>query len=267
MNPIVTDPANYQTKTGFENKTNFGFDEIAVEDKQNKVNDVFDSVSTRYDLMNDLLSGGMHRLWKDAFVSWLSPPKRENSNWNLLDVAGGTGDIALRILDRTRVNLNITVSDISQSMLQICQRRATATKFAKNLKFVLSNAEDIPFENFQFDAFTIGFGIRNVTCIDKVLSEAFRVLKPGGRFLCLEFSETAVPILDKIYDLYSFNVMPWIGQLVVNDGAAYRYLAESIRKFPSQEQFTTLIEQAGFSRVTYRNFSGGIVAIHSGWKT
>ncbi len=267
MNSFTTATTNYQTKPSFGRKTNFGFDEIAVEDKQDRVNNVFDSVSTRYDLMNDLLSGGMHRLWKDAFVSWLAPPRQERSDWKLLDVAGGTGDIALRILERTATNLSLTVSDINQPMLEICRQRVAKAKFAKNLRFVLSNAEDLPFQSAEYDVYTIAFGIRNVTHIEKVLTEAFRVLKFGGRFMCLEFSETVIPMLDKFYDLYSFNVMPWLGQIVVNDGAAYRYLAESIRKFPPQEQFASMISQAGFSRVTYRNFSGGIAAIHSGWKT
>ena len=266
MNPNPADSPTHQRDPSFVKKTNFGFDEVAVEDKQERVNTVFDSVSSRYDLMNDLLSGGMHRLWKDALVTSLAPPRQPRIDWKLLDVASGTGDIAFRILERAQTNLNLTVSDINQSMLEICQQRAKTKKFNKQLKFVVNNAEDLPFQTAEFDAYTIAFGIRNATHIEKVLDEAFRVLKFGGHFLCLEFSETSIPMLDKIYDLYSFNVMPWIGQTVVKDGSAYRYLAESIRKFPPQEQFVAMINQAGFSRISYRNFSGGIAAIHSGWK-
>jgi len=244
--------------------TDFGYRKVALGDKQELVDDVFHSVARRYDLMNDLMSAGMHRVWKDAMVTALNPPK--DRRWHSLDVAGGTGDIAFRIVEASRGNAEVTVLDINGSMLQVGRERAEKRGLAQNLSFVEANAEDLPFEDNSFDAYTIAFGIRNVPRIDAALGEAWRVLKPGGRFLCLEFSQVDVPGLDKIYDLYSFNMIPAIGRAVTGDAEAYRYLVESIRKFPDQETFLGMVKKAGFGNAAYRNLSLGIACLHSGWK-
>ncbi len=245
-------------------ETSFGFRQVGSGEKQPLVNEVFHNVARRYDMMNDLMSAGMHRVWKSAFVDWLSPPKR--AGWKALDVAGGTGDIALRILEASDRKADVTVLDINGSMLEVGQDRAAKKGVAEHLTFVEANAEALPFPDKCFDAYTVAFGIRNVPRIDVALSEAFRVLKTGGRFLCLEFSEVDMPMLDKFYDAWSFNAIPAIGKAVTGDGDSYRYLVESIRKFPGQEDFAAMIRKAGFSRVSYRNYSGGIAAAHSGWK-
>lgn len=244
--------------------TSYGFRQVGEEEKQGLVNDVFHRVARRYDLMNDLMSGGLHRLWKDGLVSWLNPPKRPG--WKLLDVAGGTGDIAFRVLDASRGNAEVTVLDINGAMLDVGRERAERGHAGANVAFVEANAEELPFADSIFDAYTIAFGIRNVPHIDKALAEAFRVLKPGGRFLCLEFSEIETPILDKVYEAWSFRAIPRIGKAVAGDEESYRYLVESIRKFPDQGNFAEMIRGAGFERVTWRNYSGGIAALHSGWK-
>ena len=243
----------------------FGFREVGLDEKQGLVDRVFARVAPRYDLMNDLMSGGMHRLWKDALVSRLAPPRKPLRSFHVLDVAGGTGDIAFRIADRSD-GAAITVADINREMLAVGQERAAASRVGRALTFVEANAEALPFAPNRFDAVTIAFGIRNVPRIDLALAEARRVLKPGGQFLCLEFSAVDVAGLDRIYDLYSFNVIPILGGIVAGDANSYRYLVESIRRFPNQARFTALIEAAGFSRVDHRNLSGGIAAIHSGWK-
>jgi demethylmenaquinone methyltransferase/2-methoxy-6-polyprenyl-1,4-benzoquinol methylase len=215
--------------------------------------------------MNDLMSGGLHRLWKDAFVTKLNPP-RGSRPFRVLDVAGGTGDISFRILDRSAGHAEATVCDINASMLAVGRARAEKRGVGGKVAFVEGNAEDLPFEAGRFDAYTIAFGIRNVPRIDRALAEAFRVLRPGGRFLCLEFSAVEVPVLDRLYDAFSFKVIPRLGELVAGDGEPYRYLVESIRKFPPQERFAGMIRDAGFVRVDYTNLTGGIAAIHSGWK-
>ncbi|QKV19749.1 bifunctional demethylmenaquinone methyltransferase/2-methoxy-6-polyprenyl-1,4-benzoquinol methylase UbiE [Oricola thermophila] len=245
-------------------KTSFGFADVGEGEKQTRVNDVFHKVARRYDIMNDLMSGGMHRVWKDAMITALNPPK--SGSWRSLDVAGGTGDIAFRIVEASRGNADVTVLDINGSMLEVGRDRAEKRGLADRLTFVEANAEELPFEDGSFDAYTIAFGIRNVPDIPKALGEAHRVLKRGGRFLCLEFSEVDMPLLETLYEKWSFNAIPQIGQIVTGDGEPYRYLVESIRKFPNQENFAALIRQAGFSRVTYTNYTGGIVALHSGWK-
>jgi demethylmenaquinone methyltransferase/2-methoxy-6-polyprenyl-1,4-benzoquinol methylase len=245
-------------------ETSYGFKDVAEGEKQGLVNDVFHKVAKRYDVMNDLMSAGMHRVWKDAMVTWLNPPKR--AGWSVLDVAGGTGDIAFRIIDASGGLAQATVLDINGSMLSVGQDRAEKRGSAGNITFVEANAEELPFPDNTFDAYTIAFGIRNVPRIDVALSEAFRVLKPGGRFLCLEFSEVEMPLLDRVYEAWSFNAIPRIGQMVAGDGEPYRYLVESIRKFPSQRDFAAMITAAGFARATWRNYSGGIAALHSGWK-
>ena len=242
----------------------FGYRDVPEAEKEGLVREVFSSVAKRYDLMNDLMSGGVHRIWKNVFVEWLDPrPGRA-----YLDVAGGTGDIAFRIADLARKRggeAAITVCDIYADMLGEGVRRAEA-KGERALTWVCGDAEKLPIPDACMDAYTIAFGIRNVTHIQNALEDARRVLKPGGRFLCLEFSRVEAPGLDKIYDVYSMNVLPRIGQMVAGDAEAYRYLAESIRRFPPQNAFAKMIEKAGLSRVQVRNLTGGIAAMHSAWR-
>jgi demethylmenaquinone methyltransferase/2-methoxy-6-polyprenyl-1,4-benzoquinol methylase len=249
---------NDETKTA-----SFGYRDVAPEEKPALVREVFSSVASRYDLMNDLMSGGVHRLWKDAFVDWLNP----QPGMAVLDVAGGTGDIAFRIAARTAAkgkSAKVTICDINYDMLAQGVTRLQAK--TGDIAWLCGDAEHLPVKDASQDAYTIAFGIRNTTHLDKVLAEAYRVLKPGGRFMCLEFSRVVAPGLDSLYDLYSFSVLPRLGEAVAGDGAAYRYLAESIRRFPSQGAFAKLIANAGFTQVKYRNLSGGIAAMHSGWK-
>ena len=239
----------------------FGYRDVGAEEKPALVRGVFSSVASRYDLMNDLMSFRVHRLWKDEFVAWLDP----RPGMRIVDVAGGTGDIAMRIDARVRRRggeAAITVCDASLPMLE----QGTARGGAEHLEWICGDAERLPVASASQDAYTIAFGIRNTTHLDLVLNEAWRVLKPGGRFMCLEFSKVNVPGLDALYDLYSFTVLPRLGEVVAGDGAAYRYLAESIRRFPGQAKFAAMISGAGFSQVKYRNLSGGIAAMHSGWK-
>ena len=242
----------------------FGFRSVSLSDKQGMVDDVFHSVARRYDLMNDLMSGGLHRLWKDALVSALNPPRRGRP-WRLLDVAGGTGDIAFRVAERSRGHAEITVADVNGSMLAVGRERAAARGLTQ-IGFREANAESLPFPAGGFDAYTIAFGIRNVPRMEAALSEALRVLKHGGHFLCLEFSQVDVPVLDRLYESYSMHAIPALGRAVAGDAEAYRYLVESIRSFPNQERFADKLRAAGLQRVVYRNFSGGIAALHSGWK-
>jgi demethylmenaquinone methyltransferase/2-methoxy-6-polyprenyl-1,4-benzoquinol methylase len=227
------------------------------------VNDVFAKVAPRYDLMNDVMSGGLHRLWKGDLVDWLAPPKSAVP-FKLLDVAGGTGDISLRVLKDAGAGTRAVVCDISAEMVEA--GRARGVEEGERLAFVRGNAEGLPFADRSFDAYTIAFGVRNLTLIDAALAEAFRVLKPGGRFLCLEFSHVEMPLLDTLYDAYSFHAIPVLGGLVTGNSAAYQYLVESIRRFPDQKAFAGMIEAQGFERVQYRNLSGGIAAIHSAWR-
>jgi demethylmenaquinone methyltransferase/2-methoxy-6-polyprenyl-1,4-benzoquinol methylase len=242
----------------------FGFRDVPESDKEGLVRRVFSSVARRYDLMNDLMSGGVHRVWKDALVERLNP----RPGWRVLDVAGGTGDIALRIADAVRARggvAEIVVCDINPEMIGEGVRRA-AEKGEGAVEWVCGDAEALPIPDASMDAYTIAFGIRNVTHIDRALAEAGRVLKPGGRFLCLEFSRVEAPGLDVLYDRFSFAVLPRLGDLVAKEGGAYRYLAESIRRFPPQAAFARQIEKAGLSRVNVRNMAGGIAALHSAWK-
>lgn len=238
--------------------TYFGFKEVPVDDKQRLVGGVFDAVALRYDLMNDVLSGGMHRLWKAAMVDWLRP----RPGLKMIDVAGGTGDIASRVLARVKAQAEITVCDINFNMLTQGRKRAPGAP----IHWLAGNAQNLPCLDRSFDAYMIAFGIRNVTHIDIALREAYRVLKPGGRFLCLEFSAVEMPGLDILYDLYSFKLMPLLGEVIGANREAYQYLAESIRQFPDQRKFAGMIADAGFSQVSYRNLTGGIAAIHSGWR-
>ena len=243
----------------------FGFEAVAAEARQARVNRVFSSVAERYDLMNDLMSGGLHRLWKADFITWLAPPKAATP-FRLLDVAGGTGDIALGVIASAGPGTTALLADISPEMLAVGRRRIAAAGLCARITSAVANAETLPFPDKSFDAYTIAFGIRNVTRIDRALAEAYRVLKPGGRFLCLEFSEVDVPILDRLYDFHSFEIIPRLGELAAGDRASYQYLVESIRRFPKQKAFASLIESAGFSRVSYRNLTGGVAAMHSGWR-
>jgi demethylmenaquinone methyltransferase / 2-methoxy-6-polyprenyl-1,4-benzoquinol methylase len=245
--------------------THFGFTDVPLGDKQTLVNDVFRSVARRYDLMNDLMSGGLHRLWKDLMINALNPPRGETP-FALLDVAGGTGDIAFRAAKAAGSGFKATVCDINPDMLAVGRERAVARHLDDRVLFIEGNAEELAFANNTFDGYTIAFGIRNVPRIDRALAEAFRVLRPGGRFLCLEFSTVDVPGLDRIYDLFSFNVIPPLGRAVTGDADSYRYLVESIRKFPRPGEFAEMVRAAGFSRVSWQSFSGGIVALHSGWR-
>ena len=242
----------------------FGARQVPLGEKQALVDDVFRSVARRYDLMNDLMSFGLHRAWKDALVTAVNPPK--NRPFALLDIAGGTGDIAMRVVATGGAQTRATVCDINPDMLAVGRERAAARGFADALTFAEANAEALPLADRSFDAATIAFGIRNVPRIEAALAQAHRVLKIGGRFLCLEFSAVTMPGLDKIYDLYSFNVIPALGRAVVGDAESYRYLVESIRNFPKPQAFAGMMRAAGFARVSHRLMSGGIVALHSGWR-
>ena len=242
----------------------FGSRQVPLADKQALVDDVFHSVAQRYDLMNDLMSFGLHRAWKDALVTAVNPPK--SRPFALLDIAGGTGDVALRVIEAGGKDIRATVCDINPDMLAVGRERAAARSRADAVTFSEANAEALPFKDRSFDAATIAFGIRNVPRIDRALAEAFRVLKIGGRFLCLEFSAVNVPGLDTLYDAYSFNVIPALGRVVAGDAESYRYLVESIRRFPKPQPFADMLRTAGFARVSYRLMTGGIVALHSGWR-
>ncbi len=243
--------------------THFGFRDVPLADKQGLVDGVFHNVAQRYDLMNDLMSGGLHRAWKDALVTAVNPPRNQRP-FALLDVAGGTGDIALRVIEAGGAGTRATVLDINADMLAVGRARAASRTDA--ITFMQGNAEELPFADRSFDAVTIAFGIRNVPRIERVLEQAFRVLRTGGRFLCLEFSTVDVPGLDKLYELYSFNVIPALGGAVTGDKEAYRYLVESIRRFPKPQAFAQMIEAAGFRRVSFTPLTGGVVALHSGWR-
>nr|CAD6426968.1 bifunctional demethylmenaquinone methyltransferase/2-methoxy-6-polyprenyl-1,4-benzoquinol methylase UbiE [Rhizobium sp. Q54] len=245
-------------------ETSYGFRQVAEGEKQHLVNDVFHKVAKRYDIMNDVMSGGLHRVWKNAMVAALNP--RRDSSYRILDVAGGTGDIAFRIVEASGRKAHATVLDINGSMLAVGAERAAKKGLSDNLTFVEANAEELPFQPNSFDAYTIAFGIRNVPRIDVALSEAYRVLKRGGRLLVLEFSEVGLPLLDRLYDEWSFKAIPQFGKMITGDSEPYQYLVESIRKFPNQENFAAMIRNAGFSRVTYTDYTGGIAALHSGWK-
>ncbi len=252
------------------NTASFGFRDVPEAEKEGLVREVFSSVAARYDLMNDVMSVGVHRIWKDAMVEYLNP----QPGWKTVDVAGGTGDIAFRIVEMARArslqgrggdDAAVTVCDINEQMVGEGKRRAE-TKGEGAITWTVGDAEALPIPDASVDAYTIAFGIRNVTHIDKALSEARRVLKPGGRFLCLEFSQVDVPGLDTIYDAYSFKLLPKMGAWVAGDAESYRYLAESIRRFPTREKFAGMIRDAGLSQVKVRVLSGGIAAMHSAWK-
>lgn len=240
----------------------FGYKRVSDGEKAGLVEDVFDSVAGSYDLMNDLMSGGIHRLWKNRFVSMLHPSPRKA----LLDVAGGTGDIAFRYRQRAGKEAKITVCDINAEMLAVGRARALDRGYVAGFEWVEGNAESLPFKDSSYDLYTISFGLRNVPKIDDALEEAFRVLRPGGQFFCLEFSRVNNALLRKAYDAYSFRVIPKIGELVTKDRDSYQYLVESIRQFPPQEELAARLKRVGFEKVRYHNLSGGIAAIHTGVK-
>jgi demethylmenaquinone methyltransferase / 2-methoxy-6-polyprenyl-1,4-benzoquinol methylase len=245
-------------------KTHFGRRTVRLDEKQGLVNDVFRRVAGRYDVMNDLMSFGLHRVWKDILVAKVRPSLTRP--FAHLDVAGGTGDVAMRIARAGGPLTAVTLVDVNSDMLRLAKERAARRSLLKQLTFVAGNAEALPLPDARFDAYTIAFGIRNVPRIEDALTEAYRVLKRGGHFLCLEFSRVDLPIFERIYDAYSFAAIPAMGKVVTGDGGAYRYLVESIRKFPPPERFADMISEAGFGRVDFTRLSGGIVAIHSGWK-
>jgi demethylmenaquinone methyltransferase / 2-methoxy-6-polyprenyl-1,4-benzoquinol methylase len=255
-------------------ETHFGYEKIDLADKQARVDGVFHSVARRYDLMNDLMSGGLHRAWKDALVTAVNPPpvgrpgrpEASGRPFALLDLAGGTGDIALRVVESGGAGTRAIVCDINEEMLAVGRERIAELGRDDVIEFKQGNAEALPFADKSFEAVTIAFGIRNVPQIPLALTECFRVLKTGGRFLCLEFSSVDLPGLGKLYEFYSFNVIPAVGQAVTGDRAAYQYLVESIRKFPKPKAFAAMIETAGFRRVSFTQMTGGVVAMHSGWR-
>ena len=244
-----------------EQTTHFGFETVPEAEKAKKVQGVFTSVASKYDVMNDVMSLGVHRIWKEAMMDWLAPRPSQK----LLDVAGGTGDISFKFLKRAGFG-HATVLDITENMLIEGRKRAEANQVLDSLNWVVGDAMALPFADNSFDVYTISFGIRNVTCPQEALNEAFRVLRPGGRLMVLEFSQIPVPLAQKAYDFYSFNVIPRMGKLIANDRDSYQYLIESIRKFPNQETFLSMVRQAGFENANYRNLSLGIAALHSGWK-
>jgi len=257
-------------------ETDFGYERLPLSEKQGRVRGVFDSVAPKYDLMNDLMSGGLHRAWKQALVTAVNPPKERPAaardtgsaapRFTLLDLAGGTGDIAFRVIQAGGSGTRATVVDINADMLAVGRARAAERGLDDAIAFIEGNAEALPLADHSYDAVTIAFGIRNVPRIEAALKEAYRVLRIGGRFLCLEFSTVDVPGLDAFYDFYSFNVIPALGRTVVGDAEAYRYLVESIRRFPPPHALAEMMRAAGFARVSFQRMSGGIVALHSGWR-
>lgn len=241
--------------------THFGFETVPESEKAGRVKGVFGSVASKYDVMNDVMSMGIHRVWKDAMMDWLAP----RAGQKLLDVAGGTGDISFRFLKRAGAG-HATVLDLTEPMLVEGRKRAEAGAMSDQLDWVVGDAMALPFEDNTFDVYTISFGIRNVTRPQEALNEAYRVLRPGGRLMVLEFSQIPNEGMQWAYDKYSFNVIPVMGQIIANDRDSYQYLVESIRKFPDQDTFLDMVKKAGFGNAKYRNLSMGIAALHSGWK-
>ncbi|MDB4248683.1 bifunctional demethylmenaquinone methyltransferase/2-methoxy-6-polyprenyl-1,4-benzoquinol methylase UbiE [Amylibacter sp.] len=247
--------------TSQSKETHFGFKVVNEKDKAKMVRGVFSSVASKYDVMNDVMSFGIHRIWKNTMMDWLSP----QANQKLLDVAGGTGDISFRFLKRAPT-AHATVFDMTQNMLDEGKLRSEAEKMETHLDWVCGDAMTLPFLDNSFDIYTISFGIRNVTDPQKALNEAYRVLRPGGRLMILEFNQIPNPSMQWAYDKYSFNIIPPMGRIIANDSESYQYLVESIRKFPNQEKFLDMINKAGFSNTKYRNLTMGVACLHSGWK-
>lgn len=245
-----------------DNKTDFGYKQVDADKKAGLVAEVFSSVADKYDVMNDVMSFGVHRLWKKIAMGHTGLKKGQRA----LDVAGGTGDLTVYMSNQVGPTGEVIISDINPDMLEQGRRRLIDKGIAGNIKFVQANAEELPFEENSFDCVTIAFGLRNVTDKDKALRSMYRVLKPGGRLLILEFSKPVLPGLNQIYDFYSFKLLPLMGKVIANDAESYQYLAESIRMHPDQVTLKTMMEQAGFERCTYHNMSGGIVALHKGFK-
>lgn len=248
-----------------QDTTSFGYEKIPSGEKESRVRGVFDAVAGQYDVMNDLMSAGLHRIWKAHMVAALCVPTTGRC-FTLVDVAGGTGDVCFRAADAGGDGFIGKVIDINVEMLRVGQTRAEKDGYTDRVNFTAGNAEALPLSDNSVDAYTIAFGIRNVTNIDKALEEAYRVLKPGGRFLCLEFSHVNIAGFDKLYDAWSFSVIPKIGKLVTGDAAPYQYLVESIRQFPKPQNFANMISNAGFARARFERLTGGIAALHSGWK-
>ncbi|MDG1521010.1 MAG: bifunctional demethylmenaquinone methyltransferase/2-methoxy-6-polyprenyl-1,4-benzoquinol methylase UbiE [Yoonia sp.] len=244
-----------------ENITHFGFETVPEDEKKGRVQGVFTSVANKYDIMNDVMSVGIHRIWKEAMMDWLAP----RAGQKLLDVAGGTGDVSFKFLDRAGSG-HATVCDITESMLLAGKTRAEAAAMSESLDWVVGDAMALPFPDNTFDVYTISFGIRNVTRPQEALNEAYRVLRPGGRLMVLEFSQLPNPMMQAAYDAYSFNVIPQMGKMITGDRDSYQYLVESIRKFPDQDTFLEMVKTAGFDNAKYSNLSMGIAALHSGWK-
>ena len=244
-----------------ENITHFGFETVPEDEKKGRVQGVFTSVANKYDIMNDVMSVGIHRIWKEAMMDWLAP----RAGQKLLDVAGGTGDVSFKFLDRAGSG-HATVCDITESMLLAGKTRAEAAAMSESLDWVVGDAMELPFPDNTFDVYTISFGIRNVTRPQEALNEAYRVLRPGGRLMVLEFSQLPNPMMQAAYDAYSFNVIPQMGKMITGDRDSYQYLVESIRKFPDQDTFLEMVKTAGFDNAKYSNLSMGIAALHSGWK-
>ena len=242
--------------------TDFGFSRVKSKDKSNLVKKIFENVSGRYDLMNDFMSLGIHRVWKKSMLDWLAPRRGQS----LIDVAGGTGDIAFNFIKRAKTGANATILDLTESMMIEGKKKTIDLPEETQINWVCGDAMRMPFSDSTFDVYTISFGIRNVTNISKTLSEAYRVLKPGGRLMILEFSSVNNDLISWIYDKYSFNIIPKLGEFVSNDRESYQYLVESIRKFPNQEKFSEMIINEGFRKVKYRDLSFGIAALHSAWK-
>ena len=242
--------------------TDFGFSRVKSKDKSNLVKKIFENVSGRYDLMNDFMSLGIHRVWKKSMLDWLAPRRGQS----LIDVAGGTGDIAFNFIKRAKTGANATILDLTESMMIEGKKKTIDLPEETQINWVCGDAMRMPFSDSTFDVYTISFGIRNVTNISKTLSEAYRVLKPGGRLMILEFSSVNNDLISWIYDKYSFNIIPKLGEFVSNDRESYQYLVESIRKFPNQEKFSEMIINEGFKKVKYRNLTFGIAALHSAWK-
>lgn len=241
--------------------THFGFETVPEGDKAGLVRGVFSSVASKYDIMNDAMSFGIHRIWKDAMMDWLAP----RAGQKLLDVAGGTGDVSFRFLKRAGAG-HATVLDLTEQMLIEGRKRAEAERLGASLDWIVGDAMELPFEDNTFDVYTVSFGIRNVTRPQRALEEAYRVLKPGGRLMVLEFSRIPNDPLQKMYDFYSFNAIPVMGQVITGDRDSYQYLVESIRKFPDQDSFLQMVKDAGFDNAKYRNMTMGVACLHSGWK-